>query len=545
MVQTRCLVFAKLGCVVFSPRQQHYEDLALGISHQTVSVWSNIRALDYLESRGDVDPSRIGVCGASGGGLQTQMLCAVDPRPAAAVIVGMTCEFREILFPYAAHCACNHFPGVLRFADGPELSALGLPRPVLYLTMDDWTRRFAEANFPAIRDLYEANGAGGRVSAAYEPTEHTYDRSKRERTYRWMETWLRGEEPPERTIEPAELETFAPRELEELSLDLPGRNAFERVSRIFERERCPEPPRFASREAWERWRSAMASGLREILGEDTVLPRRARVPERIDSRERDGILFETIDFPSEGPIRVPAILLRPKSAAGRLPVEIVLDGRGKEAALRDGGPEGPAALARSGRLVAAIDARFSGELSFERLGEALGPELSDFRPASPLGRPRDPAAAAEAARKAWEPNAIVFGRPLAALAATDLRAVLDAVLARPDADAARVRVAGRGSGEAAAAALFASVLDPRIGSVEVDLEGRSFRGRDLALVPSILRLGDVYEWAAALADREVVLRGAPEDPERRSWLEGAREMLGKSATLPAARGRPSGRPQVR
>ncbi|MGQ9591075.1 MAG: alpha/beta hydrolase family protein, partial [Planctomycetota bacterium] len=246
MVQTRCLVFAKLGCVVFSPRQQHYEDLALGISHQTVSVWSNIRALDYLESRGDVDPSRIGVCGASGGGLQTQMVCAVDPRPAAAVIVGMTCEFREILFPYAAHCACNHFPGV---------------------------RRFAEANFPAIRDLYEANGAGGRVSAAYEPTEHTYDRSKRERTYRWMETWLRGEEPPERTIEPAELETFAPQELEELSLDLPGRNAFERVSRIFERERCPEPPRFASREAWERWRSGMASGLGEILGEDAVLAR--------------------------------------------------------------------------------------------------------------------------------------------------------------------------------------------------------------------------------------------------------------------------------
>ncbi len=529
IVQTRCLVFAKLGYVVFSPRQQHYEDLAIGISHQTISVWSNIRALDYLESRSDVDPARIGVCGASGGGLQTQMLCAVDPRPAAAAIVGMTCEFREILFPYASHCVCNHFPGVLRFADGPELSALGLPRPVLYLTMDDWTKRFVDANFPAIRALYEANGAPGRVAAVYEPTEHTFDRSKRERAYRWMETWLRGRAVSAGPLEPEEVATFPPERLAALSLEVPGHNEFERVSRIYEKERIRPPPRIESREAWELWRREMLAGLREILGAEAALPKRSAAPDVLAAREAEGIIVERLDLPSEGPVRVPAVILRPKAARGRLPVVLILDGRGKEAALSEEGPAGAFSLAREGHLAAALDARFFGELSFEALGEEIGPELSTFRPASPLGKAASAPGKAAQTRTAWERNAIVFGRPIAAMAATDLLAALDAILSRPDADPARVSVVGRGSGEAAAAVLFAAALEPRIASAEVDLEGRSFRARSLALVPSVLLHGDVFEWAALLADRKLALRRAPDGDL--SWLEGVFEKLGNRSGL--------------
>ena len=98
-VQKRCLNFARLGYVVLSPTQNHYEDLDLGISHQTLMIWTNMRALDYLDSLPEVDGRRIGVAGESGGGLQTQMIVALDPRPKAATIVGLTCYFREIMFP--------------------------------------------------------------------------------------------------------------------------------------------------------------------------------------------------------------------------------------------------------------------------------------------------------------------------------------------------------------------------------------------------------------------------------------------------------------
>jgi len=60
-VQKRCLDFARLGYVTFSSTQNHYEDLYLGISHQTLMIFNNMRALDYLESLGQVDKSQIGI----------------------------------------------------------------------------------------------------------------------------------------------------------------------------------------------------------------------------------------------------------------------------------------------------------------------------------------------------------------------------------------------------------------------------------------------------------------------------------------------------
>ena len=191
MEQIRCLVFAKMGYIVFAPNQNHYEDLNIGISNQTLGIWNNMRALDYLQTLPEADANRIGVCGCSGGGLQTEMLLALDNRVTAATIVGMTCDFREIIFPHWSHCNCNHYPNVMRYTDAPEISALGLPIPVLYLTMNDWTKNFRLDNFPRIKQLYAANDSADRVECIYEPTEHTYDKSKREHTYRWMQKWLR------------------------------------------------------------------------------------------------------------------------------------------------------------------------------------------------------------------------------------------------------------------------------------------------------------------------------------------------------------------
>ena len=191
-VQKRCLVFAKLGYVVLSPRQNHLEDLPIGLSHQTHMVWTNMRGLDLLQSRPDVDPGRIGVAGASGGGLQTQMIAGLDARVKAATIVGFTCDFREIMFPHSAHCACNHWPNPMRYTDHPEISALAMPRPVQHLTMNDWTGHFRHDNYPSILELYRRHGVPARASCLYWPTGHTYERAKRERTYWWMEKWLRA-----------------------------------------------------------------------------------------------------------------------------------------------------------------------------------------------------------------------------------------------------------------------------------------------------------------------------------------------------------------
>jgi dienelactone hydrolase len=493
-VQKRCLNFARLGYVTFSSTQNHYEDLYLGVSHQTLMIWNNLRALDYLESRPEVDRSRIGVAGASGGGLQTQMVVALDPRVKAATIVGLTCDFREIMFPDAAHCVCNHFPGVMQWTDHPEISTLGLPTPVQYLTMNDWTRTFRQNNFPTIEKLYAANGAAGRVECKYFDTEHNYDKTKREETYAWMERWLRGRQMPRPEPEP-ETKTFPVETLEKLSAQVPENKGFGEISRIYRQERGYRAPAIASRPEWQAYRHAMLASLRKLLGESAVLPRRAARPEGVEVAGGPAVTIERIGCPSEGPIVVPAYLIHDHGASqAKRPVVIMLSSAGKEALLEETGEGSPRHRASQGALVVLPDVRPLGELFSTGTKDRARQEL------------------------AWQRNGIVWGRPTLGMGATDLCAVLDVIVARPDVDPGRVEVITRGSGEAAVAAIFAGALDPRIASLDVDLAGSCFEKRNLPLVSSVLQYGDVLQWAALLADRQLKLRRVPPEAGDVAWL---------------------------
>jgi cephalosporin-C deacetylase-like acetyl esterase len=493
-VQWRCLNLARLGFVTFSSTQNHYEDLYVGVSHQTLMIWNNMRALDYLESLPEVDKSRIGVAGASGGGLQTQMLVALDDRVKAATIVGLTCDFREIMFPAACHCVCNHFPNVMRFTDHPEISTLGLPAAVQYLTMNDWTKTFEQTNFPTIRSLYTAHGLADHVACKYFNTPHNYDKSKREETYRWLDRWLVGKHPADDLLEPADSHAFPVAVLTGLKADVPGNKSFGEISRLFREQRGYRAPQIATAEDWHRYRDRMKTILGQLLGEEAVLARRSSLPALPTERTEGDLFIQETACPAEGGIRVPAILVRSSKTAGKRPIVVLCSGGGKETLLAEQGPGSAVARARAGALVVLPDVRFSGVLS----------------PAGTANEARQ--------RQAWERNGIVWGRPVPGMTATDLRGVLDAIATWPDADMGRVSLIARKPADLGIAAIFAAALDPRFTEIDVDLDNRCFEKRTLPLVSGVLQHGDVLQWAALLADRKLTIRNLPPEAGPGAWL---------------------------
>ncbi len=163
-VQRRCIVLAKKGYVVLAVDSVHLDDYRVGVNPVGLMTWNNIRAIDLLASRDDVDPERIGCTGASGGGQQTMYLMAVEPRIAAAAPTVMISYFERIIAFDVAHCYCNHVPAILRYTDEPEICAAFAPKPALYMCdTRDWTQWFPHEGFPEIKRIYELYGAADRV----------------------------------------------------------------------------------------------------------------------------------------------------------------------------------------------------------------------------------------------------------------------------------------------------------------------------------------------------------------------------------------------
>jgi hypothetical protein len=148
--------------------------------------WNARRALDFLASLPDVDPSRLAVSGASGGGTQTFILGALDDRPATLfpmVMVGTKMQ---------GGCTCEN-ADYLRIGTGNvEIASLWAPRPLGMTTADDWTKSLPETGFPAMQKLWAMLGAKDNVHVFPLPQfPHNYNYVSRATMYAWMNTQLK------------------------------------------------------------------------------------------------------------------------------------------------------------------------------------------------------------------------------------------------------------------------------------------------------------------------------------------------------------------
>jgi dienelactone hydrolase len=152
-------------------------------------AWDGIRALDYLLSRPEVDPRRVGVTGNSGGGTETAWLCGLDQRWAMAApgcfVTTFRRNFENELPADTEQCP----PRVLAVhLDHDDFLAALAPRPVLILAkeQDFFDVRGAEEAYARLRRLYTLLGKPDNVRLFTGPTPHGYSRENREAMYRWF-----------------------------------------------------------------------------------------------------------------------------------------------------------------------------------------------------------------------------------------------------------------------------------------------------------------------------------------------------------------------
>jgi len=238
-----------------------------------VQAYENRRAVDYLQSRPEVDGGRLGVTGASGGGNQTMYAGATDERFNAVVPVCSVGNYQSYIS--RACCMCEVVPGVLTFTE--EWGVLGLTAPrglmVINATQDapQFSVEEAKKSLAKAAPVYQLYDKPGHLRHAIFESGHDYNQAMREAMYGWMAWHLKGEgdgspipEPAMETEEPEALRCFPGETRPDDWMTLPmfaareGRQLVERIAR-------PD-----TAEAWRDQALAMRTQLdQEVLGRTT------------------------------------------------------------------------------------------------------------------------------------------------------------------------------------------------------------------------------------------------------------------------------------
>jgi len=212
LLQARCVALARMGCVVLCydmigradsvqighghPEDpERWQEPATGpdwclespraLGHLQsmfgLQTWNGIRAVDVLLERPDIDPRRLIVTGASGGGKQTIFLMAADPRVRAG-IAGVALGNGR----FEAGCTCGKAPYLLQEHGLVDLIASCSPRP-FGLAESDGSKGLRAKVLPFLQTVYARDQAAGKVEFFVNTGYgHTYNRHARAFTYAFL-----------------------------------------------------------------------------------------------------------------------------------------------------------------------------------------------------------------------------------------------------------------------------------------------------------------------------------------------------------------------
>ncbi len=448
------------------------QSILVGASVARYFVWDAKRALDYLVSRPDVDPDRIGAAGCSGGGATTTFIAALDPRIKVVVPACFPNSYR-LLFagpdPDSEMGWPNFLASGLDTADFVELSA---PTPwLIQATEEDYfTPPGGRLVYEEAQRWYKLYGAEDKIGFFVGPGPHGTPLVSREEVYKWMIRWLKDGkgDPREQPVKP--------HPNHELLVTRSGHVADEPGSRKLYQLILDD------------FRAKKRQGtIPELLAE----LRRLKIPSDgppppvtvLEESSAQDIRRLRIKFESEPGVEIGGNLYVPPSPAGRKPAVLIVADTTSNPWIPSTGSIAER-MAKAGRVVLELEPRDAPSGYDDR--PFLGDWLNNSR-------------------------ANQIGRNLPAMRAHDILRGVDVLAAREDVDPTSIRATARAV--KGIWVLLAAAVDPRIGKVWLDRTPHSLRAAlentintDIfdAVIPGFALGWDLEDLTKAMGERPVL-----------------------------------------
>jgi dienelactone hydrolase len=169
--------------------------LAAGFTWPGIIFWDDVRTVDYLTTRPEVDPKRIGCVGLSVGGLRSCHLAALDDRIKAAVVVGWMASFPAQLKNRVRHTIglTKLVPGLYRYLDYPDVATLAMPAALLVIN----GKKDQLFDLDGVRQCFDKIGAGyekagikDKVRTRFYDTPHEFNNEMQAEAWEWLRKWV-------------------------------------------------------------------------------------------------------------------------------------------------------------------------------------------------------------------------------------------------------------------------------------------------------------------------------------------------------------------
>lgn len=333
--------------------------ILVGRNTASYRIWDGIRALDYLQSREDIDGAKLGCTGISGGGTLTEYLMALDDRIVCAAPGCATTSFaRRIATDKIGDAEQNIFGQIAFGLDHADYVHLRAPKPTLLLcpTQDFVDIRGCWDVFREAKRLYARLGYSERIDLQEADEKHGFPEPLRTASVRWMRRWLLGVDD---AVVEQPWESFrgddvlcTPRG--QVQLLAGARSVMDFNVDAYEAAAAHR------RELWKpENRTAALETVRQRIGLPPPTPREPPAFAVLGTVVRDGYTIEKLLINGYTPnLQLPSLLFRPATPSRQ--GVLYVNGAGKHVDAAVGGPIEQ--LVKDGATVLAVDLRAAGEI---------------------------------------------------------------------------------------------------------------------------------------------------------------------------------------